>query len=81
MFCVGTYRTRTENKGFAWEPMQNIKKTQVLRWNLLKRKKNTCVTLGPIENTREILFCVGTYRKHKENNYDEWELIENDTKT
>ena len=34
--CVGTYGKRKENTGVAWEPMENNKKTQVLRGNLQK---------------------------------------------
>ena len=48
MCCVGTCRKRKEkasvawepigkrkgNNGFAWEPMENVTKTQILRGNL-----------------------------------------------
>ena len=36
-FFVGTNGKRTEHTYFAWEPMENQWKTQVLRGNLLKQ--------------------------------------------
>ena len=68
MCCVGTYRKRKENAGAAWEPMENAKKTQVLRWNRWKTQgKHRC--------------CVGTNGKHMENVCFALDPMENTTKT
>ena len=34
MCCVETYGKHNENNGFAWEPMEHARKSQVLRGNL-----------------------------------------------
>ena len=38
--CVGTLRELYENMRCALEPMENVRKTCVSRWKLLKTKKN-----------------------------------------
>ena len=41
---MGTYRERYENLGFVMEAMENVKKTQVLRRNVLEMQvQNICV--------------------------------------
>ena len=37
-FCMGTDGKRKGNLGFAWEPMENIRKMYVLRGNLCLRR-------------------------------------------
>ena len=34
--CIGTYRKSKENTSFTLEPIQNTRKTLVLRWNIWK---------------------------------------------
>ena len=64
MCCVGTNGKRKENTGVeqkrieqakktyivAWEPMENMRKTYVLRRTYRKHKENTGVAQEPIEN-------------------------------
>ena len=65
---MGNNGKRNGNKGFASEPIENAKKTQVLRWNQWKMK-------------RRQMFYVGTYGKRKENKRAAWKPIENVWKT
>ena len=46
-----TYRKRSENTGVAWEPIENKRKTKVLRRDLWKTKENLGFAQEPIENT------------------------------
>ena len=76
--CVATDRKRKEIQGFAWEPfvikkesicvaqepMENARKTQVLRKNSWKTKENTSVAWEPMKNK-------------KDNTCVAWETIEN----
>ena len=51
MFCVGTNGKHKENTGVAWEPMDNSRKTHVLRRILWKTQGNICFVWEPVENT------------------------------
>ena len=76
---MGTYRKRKENGSVVWEPITNIKKTQVLRGNLpvWKRTQNTCVAWETMKTQGEHKFCMGTYRTHKDNIGFQWEHMRN----
>ena len=76
---MGTYRKITETIGFAWERIENVWKTHVLRGNRSKSNENivfvlefienerkTCVSRGNIKQNKKRC-CVGTYGKRKEN--------------
>ena len=69
MFCIGNNGKRKANLGFAWEPIENARQTQVLCGNLLW------------ETQRKHRSCVGTYGKRKENVGFASEPIENTLKT
>ena len=65
---MGTYGKRKQNKSVAWEPMEHLRKTNVLRWNHMKTHgKHKC--------------CIGTYGKRKEIISFVWKQIENVWKT
>ena len=66
--CVGTYGKQSENQSVAWEPIENIRETQVLRRNQWK-------TQG------ELRFCFGTYGQRNENICFVLEPIANGKKT
>ena len=85
---VRTDRQRKENAGFVLEPMEILRRTKVLRWNLWKTQmENVDVALGPLRTQRKYMFCMGTYgkrrccvgayKKRKENTGVEWKPIEN----
>ena len=50
---VGTYENNNENAGFPWEPMENVRKTQVFHRNLLKTVRIHYFSVGTYENTRK----------------------------
>ena len=62
MCCMETYGKRIENKDVAWEPIENVNKTQVWCWNRWKMQNKNKQKNG----------CVGAYRKRKENKGSAW---------
>ena len=79
--ALGTYRKQTENMCFARVPIENVRKTQVLRKNLLKTQRQHTFYIGTLENATNKKCCVGTYGKRKENTHVAREPMENDNKT
>ena len=52
------------NKQNAWEPIENVLKTHILRGNLLKRKGKHWFCVGTYGKRKGNICCFGTYGKH-----------------
>ena len=79
--CKRTYKKPKENIGVALEPMENARKTLVLRGNQWKPQKNLCFTLEPMENIRATQVLRRNIWKRKENTGFAWKPMEDMWKT
>ena len=61
MFYVGTDRKHNNKLGVAWEPMENERKTQVVRRTLWKTQEKHRFCVRTDGKQRKHMFCVGTY--------------------
>ena len=63
MCCVGTYGKRKDNTGFAFEPMEKKKKTQVVLRNLWKTKGKHWLCIGTNRKRQKTVFALGPMEK------------------
>ena len=61
LFCVGDCRAHKENTDVAWEPMENERKTQLLRGSSLNARNTLVLRWNPTKNTTKLMCYVRTY--------------------